>query len=468
MGVHSVLSADRLRPFTLPQMVSPSMEHLRVQSRIQHSSARRLHLNDSIRRLICSGVSIALVAVLFCVCDSFGATGPREDSNTLVLSGARIYPAPDAPAIQDGTVVVENGKIVAVGEKGKVTVPANAHLIDCTGRTVLAGFWNSHVHFTEPKWSHAAKIPAAQLTSQLQDMLTQYGFTSVVDTTSLPADTTAIRRRIESGEVAGPRILTAAIALYPHNGIPYYVLESEPPEVIKLLKQPATPEEAVRDVDDDIAQGADIVKLFVVSWVKKDGKPTPFPMRLDIVQAAVNEAHRHGKLVFAHPSTIEGVNLVLAGHVDVLAHTIEGPADWTPEVVAKLKAAGVSLIPTLALFNSPTEINQGVLHEVKSYSDAGGRIMFGTDVGYLTNYPDLTREFQLLSQAGLTFPQILATLTTAPAERLGFSKTTGQIEKGMDADLVVLAGDPAKDIMAFSRVEMTIRKGKVIYKNNAK
>jgi len=333
---------------------------------------------------------------------------------------------------------------------------------------VLAGFWNSHVHFTEPKWSNAAKIPAARLTSQLQEMLTRYGFTSVVDTTSLPADTTAIRRRIEAGEVVGPRILTAAIALYPHNGIPYYVLESEPPEVINLLKQPATPKEAVRDVDDDIAQGADIIKLFVVSWVKKNGKPTPFPMRLDIVQAAVKEAHRHGKLVFAHPSTIEGVNLVLAGHVDVLAHTIEGPADWTPEVVAKLKAANVSLIPTLALFNSPTEINQGILHEVKSYSDAGGRIMFGTDVGYLTNYPDLTREFHLLSQAGLTFPQILATLTTSPADRLGFAKETGRIAKGMDADMVVLDGDPAKDITAFSRVEMTVRKGKVIYKKNAK
>src|SRR6185437_9634865 len=325
-----------------------------------------------------------------------------------------------------------------------------------------------HVHFTEPKWQGAALQPATQLTSELQQMLTGYGFTSVVDTGSNPADTVSLRKRIESGEVAGPRILTAAFPLYPQNGIPYYVMENLPAELVKLLKQPATPEQAALDVDDDIAQGADIIKLFVVSWVSRDGKHVPMPMRLDIVQAAVNEAHRKGKLVFAHPSTIKGVNLVLDGHVDVLAHTIEGPEDWTPAVVAKLKAADVSLIPTLALFNSPTEINQGILHEVKSYSDAGGRILFGTDVGYLTNYPDLTREFQLLSQAGLTFSQILATLTTAPAERLGFAKTAGRVAKGMDADLVVLDGDPAKDIMAFSRVQLTIRKGKVIYKNNGK
>ncbi|HEU5413504.1 MAG TPA: amidohydrolase family protein [Candidatus Angelobacter sp.] len=231
------------------------------------------------------------------------------------------------------------------------------------------------------------------------------------------------------------------------------------------MKQPATPQEAVQAVDDDIAQGADIIKLFVVSWVSRNGRHVPLPMRLDIVQAAVNEAHRKGKLVFAHPSTIEGVELVLKGHVDVLAHTIEGPPDWTPDVVTRLKAANVSLIPTLALFNSATEINDGILHEVKSYADAAGTILFGTDVGYLTNYADLTREFTLLKHAGLTFPQILASLTTAPAERLGFAKTTGRVANGMDADLVLLDGDPAQDIMAMSRVVTTIRKGRIIYES---
>ena len=385
----------------------------------------------------------------------------------IILKGARIYPAPGVPPIKNGAVVIDNGKIAAIGPNDAVRfrVRDNAKVIHCEGKTVVAGFWNSHVHFTEPKWQNASTLPAGQLSSQLQDMLTRYGFTSVVDTTSLPTDTTALRRRIESGEVAGPRILTAAIALYPAGAIPYYVLETEPPEVIKLLKQPATPQEAVQAVDDDLAQGADIIKLFVVSWANRNGKHVPVPMRLDIVQAAVNEAHRKGKPVFAHPSTIEGVNLVLAGHVDVLAHTIEYPDDWTPAVVAKLRSADVSLIPTLALFNSPTEINQGILHEVKSYSDAGGRILFGTDVGYLTNYADLTREFELLKRAGLTFPQILASLTTAPAERLGFAKTTGRLANGMDADLVILDGDPAQDIMALSRVNLTIRKGKIIYES---
>ncbi len=413
---------------------------------------------DSEKAYLILGV-LAAIALVSLPC----AAREKDKTQRIALVDARIYPAPGVSPIANGAVLVENGKIAAVGAADRVHIPRSATKIDCHGRTIIAGMWNSHVHFTEPKWANAARIPADQLTSQLQDMLTKWGFTSVVDTTSVPADTTVIRRRIESGEVAGPRILTGAIALYPANGIPYYVLESEPPEVIKQLHQPASPEEAVRDVDDDIAQGADIIKLFVVSWVRKNGKPTPFPMRADIVQAATAEAHRKGKLVFAHPSTIEGAELVLQAHVDVLAHTIEDPEAWTPEVIARLKAENVSLIPTLALFNSPTEINEGILHEVKSYADAGGRIMFGTDVGYLTNYADLTREYDLLRHSRLTFPQILASLTTAPAERLGYGKTTGRVAKGMDADLVVLNGDPANDAMAFSRVNMTLRKGRIIY-----
>src|SRR3546814_6570480 len=81
--------------------------------------------------------------------------------------------------------------------------------MDADGGTVLAGFWNSHVHCTEPKWAGAADLPAPRLQSQLQEMLVRYGFTSVVDTGSDPRDTGPLRARIESGEIAGPRILTA-------------------------------------------------------------------------------------------------------------------------------------------------------------------------------------------------------------------------------------------------------------------
>jgi imidazolonepropionase-like amidohydrolase len=86
----------------------------------------------------------------------------------------------------------------------------------------------------------------------------------------------------------------------------------------------------------------------------------------------------------------------------------------------------------------------------------------GTDVGYMTDY-DPTDEYRYMKQAGMSFKQILAALTTAPARRFGRSeRITGRLEKGMDADLVVLDGDPESDITVLSRVRAVWREGRSI------
>jgi imidazolonepropionase-like amidohydrolase len=253
--------------------------------------------------------------------------------------------------------------------------------------------------------------------------------------------------------------LTAGIPIYPPDGVPYYVRGLVPPELIARLPQPTRPEEAVRHVKQSLSSGADIVKLFVVSWVER-GKTRPMP--LSVVEAATSEAHNQEQLVFAHPSTTEGVELILRGNVDVMAHSIEDTKNWSPALIARLVQAKVSFIPTLTLFCGEPACD-GFLRELKAYADAGGQILFGTDVGFLTEY-DPTREYELMARAGLSFSQILASLTTAPAERLGFGSRAGRIATGLDADLVVLDGDPARDARAFARVRATIRAGRVIYR----
>src|SRR3546814_290863 len=104
-------------------------------------------------------------------------------------------------------------------------------------------------------------------------MLVRYGFTSVVDTGSDPRDTGPLRARIESGEIAGPRIITAMSPLFPPDGVPYYVREALSPEFLSLLSQPATADEAVAIVRANLAGDGDVVKLFTGSWVK-DRKST--------------------------------------------------------------------------------------------------------------------------------------------------------------------------------------------------
>jgi imidazolonepropionase-like amidohydrolase len=134
---------------------------------------------------------------------------PSPIPRSLAVVGARIYPAPDAAPIDDGVVVVESGVITAVGTRAATPIPAVERVIDGKGLVVTAGFQNSHVHFTDPRWLEAATKGADTLGAQLAEMLTRYGFTTVVDTASLLENTLALRRRIESGEVRGPRILTS-------------------------------------------------------------------------------------------------------------------------------------------------------------------------------------------------------------------------------------------------------------------
>jgi imidazolonepropionase-like amidohydrolase len=81
----------------------------------------------------------------------------------------------------------------------------------------------------------------------------------------------------------------------------------------------------------------------------------------------------------------------------------------------------------------------------------------------MTDY-DPTDEYVYMARAGLTFPQILAALTTAPASRFGAATRTGRIEPGLEADVVVVDGDPATDISALGRVRMTLRRGQVVYR----
>ena len=210
---------------------------------------------------------------------------PEPARGVMAITGAKVYVSPDAPAMARATVVVRDGKIAAVGEG--VAVPAGAEVIACDGCVVTAGFWNAHVHFTEAKWMGAEWKDGATLQSQVQDMLTSRGFTTVVDTGSNLRDTVPLRRRIEHGEILGPKIYTAGGALYPPHGIPYYLRDTLPKFLLLLMAQPASPAAAVRDEERNIEDGADILKLFTGSYVEHG---TVLPMPVEIAKAAVEAA----------------------------------------------------------------------------------------------------------------------------------------------------------------------------------
>jgi imidazolonepropionase-like amidohydrolase len=403
----------------------------------------------------------------------FGIAGTRfahssaEGESVEVFEGAKVYTSPTEPPIENGTIVIRGGKVEAVGKSGRVSFPQNAVRRSFKNEFIVAGFQNSHVHFTESKWDEAEKMPAPELTQRLFDMLVRHGFTAAVDLGSFLENTVAIRRRIESGEVAGPRILSAGGGMYPPNGAPYYLRGVLPPEILKLLPQPETEEEAVEIVRREIGGGADVIKLFTGSLVERGQvKLIPEP----IAAAAVAEAHRQNRLVFAHPSNIDGAMVAIHAQVDVLSHTTSVAGIWSEEMIAQMKRQKMSLVPTLKLWKYEAAKSGATAEEqfafqsraaknLTAYAAAGGQILFGTDVGYMTDY-DTTEEFSAMARAGMTPMQILASLTTAPAERFGESGRRGRIVPGMDADLVVLEGDPAVDAGNFAKVRATYRAGK--------
>jgi imidazolonepropionase-like amidohydrolase len=415
-----------------------------------------------------SALAIAFIVLIFMLSVvRMNPTAASADPEVVAFVGAKIYISPTDPPLSNGTVVIRGEKIAAVGKTGTLSIPPDAKQLDCKGAVITAAFQNSHVHFTEPKWNDAAKLPAARLTQQLAEMFSRYGFTTVVDLGSFLENTVAIRKRIESGEVTGPTILTAGGGLFPPNGAPFYVRESLPPEILRMLPQPATPEEAVQVVRTEIAGGADVIKLFTGSLVGPDQvKLMPEP----IAVAAVSEAHAHRRLVFSHPSNIEGAQVAIDAHVDVLAHTTSVRGIWSEQMIAQMKRRHMSLVPTLQLWKyeaaksgasaeDQLQFQSRAAKNLTAYANAGGQILFGTDVGYMTDY-DPTEEYAAMSHAGLTPMQILASLTTAPAERFGESNKRGRIAKGMDADLVILESDPLEDVTNFAKVRATYRAGR--------
>ncbi|HTP54842.1 MAG TPA: amidohydrolase family protein [Thermoplasmata archaeon] len=377
----------------------------------------------------------------------------------IAIRGGRLIASPDASAEEGGTVVVRDGRIVAIGVD--VSVPSDARVFAAEGKVITAGFWNAHVHFTEEKWRSAARQSSAALGVHLESMLTSRGFTTVVDTGSDLRSTLPLRQRIDSGELAGPAILTSGTGLFPPRGLPFYVRESVPFWIRPFIPTPSTPAAAERIVTRNVARGTDLLKLFTGSYVAR-GRVKTMPEA--IASAAAQAAHRHGQLVFSHASNLEGVRVALRAGVDVLAHPPDVTEGVEPEVLQSLIDRGMGMIPTLKMFATTVRPSPDYLEPiygvVREFHRRGGRLLFGTDVGYMTDY-ETEGEFLALQRAGLDGPTILRMLTSAPAERFG--RGTGRLEIGSPGDLVLLDGDPRQDIGAFARVAATVRGGRILY-----
>jgi imidazolonepropionase-like amidohydrolase len=221
---------------------------------------------------------------------------------------------------------------------------------------------------------------------------------------------------------------------------------------------------AVRRLLDE---GVDAIKLFASS-------PRGAPLPPAAFGAAAVEAHAAGKQVFVHPNNGADVLTAVRGGVDIVAHTTPHSGPWDDALLDEMQAHQVALTPTLTLWKHyarhdrlsfQQQVVETELTQLRAFLARGGTVLFGTDLGAVEYDP--SEEYALMSAAGMSFRQILASLTTAPAARFDESHRLGRIAPGFQADLTVLNADPTQDITALAAVAYTLRSGKVLHRPRA-
>lgn len=370
---------------------------------------------------------------------------------------ATIWADPDGPVLRNASIVQENGVITHLGVAQPNLAIAEHCRIDLQGRWVLPGFWNSHVHFTDPALREASRQQGV-----IDDMLLGYGFSYVVDTGSDPSLLSQIRRDIRNNELRGPQILSAGGSIVFEGGTPIY-LETKLPEV-------ATIAEAKRLAAQALDRGSEFVKIFSGSFMGP-GKTIHLPPK--IIAGITKVAHERDSLVFAHPTDEVGVRNAVTNGVDVLAHTAPQSGPWPTELVSTMVQNRVALTPTLALWRweltraglAPKIIDaveQHSLRQLRDFREAGGTVLFGTDVGYLREW-DPTSEYALMQASGMSPRDIFKSLSTAPSRLFG--KNT-ELSLGRAATFVVLVDNPQNDPRAFARVWESVIGGSVVYRRD--
>ena len=377
-------------------------------------------------------------------------------ADTLTVTNATLISSPNAEPIENSTIKIVDSVIVSVSQE---TVDLESHVLDVSGHVVTAGLWNSHVHLEQAMLNNKPQ-------NTIREMLLKYGFTSILDTGSSPFVIQEVREKIAAGELQGPRIVAAEGGLVYTNGTPIYLPELQLPEVNTAAEAPAI-------VQSILDLGADGIKIFAGSH---QGEAPSIILPPDIIAAISAAAHKRGAFVVSHPQEYEGLYNSVTNGVDILAHTTPRAGILDDVFISLMLKNDVTLIPTLSLWSwelSRHDVPQAVIdqfekvsiQQLADFQQLGGRILFGTDVGYMSEF-NTSREFILMEKARLDFSDILATLTTNPAR--WFSDDQGIVAVGEPGDLVVYAGDPQKNVQEFSNVLITVRGGSVVYSKQPK
>ena len=393
------------------------------------------------------------------------------------LQADRVF---DGDQMHEGWVVlVEGDKIVSVGPAAQVSASKDAKVIKMPGTTLLPGLIEGHAHlllypYNITDWDtqvlkESDSYRTARATVHARNTL-MAGFTTVRDlgTEGAGYSDVALKRAINEGIIPGPRMIVAGRAIVSTGsyGPKGYDTDSK----IMLGAEPADGNDLIRVVRDQIGNGADFIKVYAdYRWGAK-GEDQP-SFTLDELKLVNEVARSSGRYFVCHAKSKEAIKrAILAG-----AETIEH-GDYLDEEIAQLmKEHHVTYFPTLGAVDAiqqyrgwkkgKEEDTPTIKQKKKSFKialDAGVTIGMGGDVGV---YPhgENVYEMELLNEYGMKPLNILKAATTINAHALHMENEVGSIKPGLLADLVIVKGDPSKNISDLRQVEFVMKNG-VVYK----
>lgn len=419
------------------------------------------------KRTISRGAFIAAAIIA-----SSWATGAHAQD--LVITNARILDGHGA-VIEQGSVVVRDGRIASVS--AGAPSEADGRTIDAAGLTVMPGFIDAHRHIVEGEGNAWLENRAAE---QMQEFLAA-GFTTVLSAIDGPQLLEA-RRRIEQGEMQGPRILAAAflpLSAAPLGGGPVDPARTDPSRGDPPAEAaPAIPREAtISGVQNAAEAGYDYIKTLMIA--------TPNGPEVSTLKLIVEEGAKHGLPVITHAVSIRDTLATLEAGPAALVHTPHiGHLGDDPQALQTIVDAGIPMTSTLSVFvphfgpdNVPvfrdglpfpwdtiTSAGQGPIN-ARLLWDAGITAYgYGTD----TTWPPKESLVDELRALRLVFsPQDVVSILTKHAAAAALkADELGTLEPGKLADIVLIAGDPLESSAHLLNVVMTIKGGEVVFEQS--
>jgi len=414
----------------------------------------------------------------------------------LAITGATLLDAARAAPVERGVVWIgPDGRIRAAGPADEARIPEGTSTLDGSGLTLLPGLIDGHAHLAWDKTLYSSlSVPEYQARVRTRDperelvraahhaqLALAAGVTTVRDCGADDFLVLALRDAVRAGEFAGPRILASGRPITTTAGHVYsgWGVDSA-----------AEMRKAVRTL---AVRGVDFVKLIVSGGTTTPGTNiTRAQYTLEEVRAAAEEAHRLGLTVAAHAISTDSILLAAEAGVDTIEHCSWIGADPRTTVtdeaaVDHMLANGVrvdhAIIPRPYQFpgecpGAPNaeeqwwlrmlEVRWPFLHHMR---ERGVPVFLGTDAAfgpwpgtpYWPGFEDMARALEVMvRQAGFTPREALAMATSDAARALGLEAEIGTLQPGRRADLILVSGDPARDIRALRRVEMVFRDGRLV------